>query len=61
MTKKQEENRNKVIEYFESHIKMEYKEERDWSLDHKWLEKYEIIEKYYAIRAIDIALGLIKE
>lgn len=61
MTKKQEENRNKVIEYLESHIKMEYKEEHDWSLDHKWLEKYEIIEKYYAIRAIDIALGLIKE
>lgn len=58
MTKKQEENRQKAINYLNNHVKVTYKEERDWTLDHKWMEKYENVDIYYAKEAIDIALGL---
>lgn len=58
MTAKQEKNRQAAIDYINKHTKTEYKEERDWTLDHKWMEKYENVDRYYALRAIDIALGL---
>ena len=55
--KTKEQRKQEALEYLAEHTKYEYKEERDWSLDHKWLEKHKYIEPYYAERAIEIALG----
>lgn len=60
MTPKQEERRRKAIDYIDKHLKTEYKEERDWCLDHRWLTKNENVDRWDAIKAIDIALGIEK-
>lgn len=54
-TKKQ--RKQEALKYIEEHTKSEYKEERDWSLDHKYMVKHEFVDPYYARRAIEIALG----